>query len=72
MRIEIGPDVPKRLDAVTEQFLSTHISISSRLIDWFIKQDSEVQATVLRLHPDPPGRDELARMILGRLTPDRR
>jgi hypothetical protein len=72
MRIEVSPGIPIRLDGVTERFLSTHISISSRLIDWFIKQDSEVQATVLGLHPDPPDRDELARMILGRMRPDGR
>jgi hypothetical protein len=51
LRIDVTAGTPQRLDDAVQSFLSTHVSVVSRLVDWFITQDDEVQATVLRLMP---------------------
>ena len=52
MRIEIAPGTPANLDAADDRFLSTHISVDSRLPNWLCRRDDGVQASVLGLMPE--------------------
>ena len=61
MRIIVKAGTPERLDATVRQFLSTNISVNSRLLDWFARQDEWIQSAVLGLlrpdtHVDVPRR----------------
>jgi len=35
MRVDVSAGTPERLNATVERFLSTNISVDSRVIDWF-------------------------------------
>jgi hypothetical protein len=69
MRVDVSPGTREALDATTERFGSTYISVCSRAITWLCQQDDVIQATVLQNHPFPsPDADELTRSILQRLA----
>jgi hypothetical protein len=64
MRIELSPDAAKSYNTSAEERGMTHIATTSRIVEWFIAQDEEVQAAILGNHPTRPSRDELTQLIL--------
>ena len=54
MRIEVSGGIPEKLDMVVKRFLSTHISVNSRTIDWVLDQNEEEQAAILKIIPRSP------------------
>ena len=65
LRIEVSPGIPQKLDAAVARFLSTHISVSSRLVDWLCEQEPDVQAAILGLLPEGHGIEVERRTIEG-------
>ncbi len=63
MRVDVSVGTPERLNAAVERFLSTNISVDSRVIDWFLKQDEEVQAAILRVMPPTKDIDIQRRLL---------
>ena len=63
MRVDVSAGTPERLYAAVERFLSTNISVGSRAIDWFLKQDEEVQAAILRVMPPTKDIDIQRRLL---------
>jgi hypothetical protein len=63
MRVEVSPGVPESLDQATARFGSTHVSVVSRLMEWFVEQPDLVQAAILRLYPLNI-KKELPRMVI--------
>lgn len=51
MRIEVAENVPREIEIAKEKFGATHLSMYSRTVLWFCKQDEDVQAAILKLLP---------------------
>jgi hypothetical protein len=63
MRIEVPAGVPERLARTVDEFGSTNIAVVSRLIDCFVKQNDETQATVLGVMPGSKPSDATGRIL---------
>jgi hypothetical protein len=51
VRVEVHPGMPVALEATRKQFSATGISVTQRLVEWFLRQDAESQAAILGLMP---------------------
>jgi len=63
MRIEVSAGVPERLGRTVDAFGSTNIAVVSRLVDCFVRQDDETQATILGVMPKGSGINATARVL---------
>ncbi|MGA3068577.1 MAG: hypothetical protein ABSF29_17175 [Tepidisphaeraceae bacterium] len=51
LRIEISQQAIRKFDEFLEETALTRVATSSRLLEWFARQDAEIQTTILGLHP---------------------
>ena len=65
LRIEVSPEVPHKIGDTIERVLSTHVSVTSRLMSWFVEQDYDLQATILKLMSEGLGIDVTRRVLEG-------
>lgn len=47
IRVEAAPDVPSRVDAITDKRGMTQISLFSRMVKWLARQDEGTQMDIL-------------------------
>jgi hypothetical protein len=71
MRIELLPPAKSRLEKTSEQFGLKQVATTSRLIEWFSKQNDVLQSSVLGLYPEDP-RADVPTMILKEMAGDKR
>lgn len=67
MRIELTQGARKQHDSVPEKFGMTHVAISSRLIEWFSKQDPSTQKSIMMVEAGSSSK-ELAKGILRKMA----
>jgi len=67
MRIEITAGARDRYRDITEMFGLKEVMKTSRLIEWFSRQDEQIQLSVLGLHPTED-KSELSAAILKRIV----
>jgi hypothetical protein len=57
MRIELSPTAKRSFTGKTDKLGMTQIATTSRIIEWFVAQDSEAQAAILGVAPSELGVD---------------
>ncbi len=57
MRIEVLPPARQQFGKISNQFSMTQVAVTSRLIEWVVKQPQEIQALVLGLMPSDAKKD---------------
>lgn len=67
MQIDILQGAVDSLVTSAENRGMTQIATTSRIVQWFLVQDEEVQAAILNTHPAAPSSDELTRLIMDRM-----
>jgi hypothetical protein len=67
MRIELTQGARKQHDQVPEKYGMTHVAISSRMLEWFSKQDAMTQKAIMMAEPGANSR-ELAKEILKKMA----
>lgn len=67
MRIELTQGARKQHDTVPERFGMTHVAISSRLIEWFSKQDASTQKSIMMSEAGSSNK-ELGKSILRKMA----
>lgn len=67
MRIELTQGARKQHDVVPDKFGMTHVAISSRMIEWFSKQDAVTQKSIMMAESGSESRD-LAKQILRKMA----
>jgi hypothetical protein len=71
MRIELLPEAKTNLGVASDQRGMTQVATTSRVIEWFCKQDDVVQASILGLYPDDI-RAELPTMIFKHMASEKK
>jgi hypothetical protein len=71
MRIELLPEAKTNLESASDQWGMTQVATTSRIIEWFCKQNDIVQAAILGLYPEDI-RAELPTMILKRMASEKK
>jgi hypothetical protein len=63
MRVELPAACPEKLKATRDLFGMTGVAVYSRIIDWFTRQDSTIQAEILEVFPGGRQPDLTARVM---------
>jgi hypothetical protein len=71
MRIELLPQAKSTLETSCDKRGMTQVATTSRIVEWFCKQNDVVQAAVLGLYPDDI-RAELPTMILKSIANEKK
>jgi hypothetical protein len=71
VRIELTPSVKAVMTDVVKRNGMTQVAVTSRLLEWFARQDAMVQAAVLGHYPDAI-RSEIAALILKKIPGKRK
>ncbi len=66
-RIQLTPEAKQKLLSISDQLGITQIAITSKLVEWFASQDSQIQAAVLGLYPEVIKKD-VASLILEKMA----
>ena len=64
-RIQLTLDAKKKLLEVSEQLGMTQISITSKLVEFMAKQETEIQAELMGIYPKSL-RQDIAKTLLAR------
>lgn len=57
MRVELNAPAKRKFEETPDSFGMTQIAVTSKLIEWFLVQSEEVQASILGLYPKTDGPD---------------
>jgi hypothetical protein len=68
MKILISPQARKRLETLSEQFGTTHVTAIARLVKWFEEQPEEIQHSILELHSFHPDPKEITNAVLQKMS----
>lgn len=71
LRIEVLPAARDRLGAISDSLGLTHVSITSRLVQWLADQPDMIQAKLLGLLPDDVECD-VPTMMLKQMASERK
>lgn len=66
-RIEVPGTVAEKFAAICEETGVSHIATTSKLVQWFAKQDPETQSRVLGMF-GPGSQQEATKLILRKLA----
>ena len=69
MRIEIGAVARQKYADFIDAYGLIGVATTTRLIEWFLKQDEEIQTSILGLHPMSDGSD-ISVKLLRRIRSD--
>ena len=69
MRIELSSDARRKFENTPVSLGMTQIAVSSKLIEWFVGQDENMQGSILGWYPEW-ARQDLAAAVLKRLISD--
>jgi len=70
MRIQLETDAKIELDKVCDRRGMTQITVISRLVEWFVRQDDAIQTAVMATLSDT-AMSQLAKQLLKRLSSNR-
>jgi hypothetical protein len=71
MRIELLPTAKSSLEKMCDRLGMTQVATTSRIVEWFSKQNDVVQSTVLGLYPEDL-RADVPTMILRQMAGEKR
>jgi hypothetical protein len=57
MRVELLGPAKRKFEETPDAFGMTQIAVTSKLVEWFLGQTEEVQASILGLYPKDDGID---------------
>ena len=57
MRVELLAPAKRKFEETPDGFGMTQIAVTSKLVEWFLAQTEEVQASILGLYPKDDGID---------------
>jgi sRNA-binding protein len=63
VRLDLDGQIAGRLDRVTEEFGMTQVTLMSRLVEWFARQDLRTQTEIVMRRPAESNVETLRRML---------
>jgi hypothetical protein len=69
MRIELSSEAKRRFENMPDVLGMTQLAVTSRLVEWFLDQNEELQASILGLYPAGIGAD-ITTTLLKRFISD--
>ena len=57
MRVELNATAKRKFEETPDAWGMTQIAVTSKLVEWFLAQSEEVQASILGLYPKNDGID---------------
>lgn len=67
MRIELSGPAKKKLSTLSDRYGMTQVSMMSRLVEWFAKQNEVIQSATLMNYPSDIAPD-VAKLILEKMS----
>jgi len=69
MRIDLSSDAKRKFENTPDVLGMTQLAVTSKLVEWFLDQNEELQASILRLYPAGAAPD-ITTMLLKRFVSD--